>query len=474
MSFPSTLTGAIDGVTEIEAGHLNNLEAKVGVDNSIDPNSLDYKLRNPSSSDPGHKHTAGAFTGGFDGDVVFRDPADHLWKPVGPDSASLVAKTGAQTIAGVKTFSSIPILPASDPIAGNEATRKTYVDAQVALKVAKAGDTMTGNLAMGGNHITGVGTLVAATAQLTNPLAVIYGGTGLAAVAAGDILYASAGNTLAALAKAAAGNVLLSGDAPSWGKVALTAHVSGILGSANGGTGNGFAKFSGPATAEKTFTLPDASATILTTNAAVTAAQGGTGQSSFAVGDLLYASAANALSKLAGVAVGQVLVSGGIGAAPAWSAAPALTTSLTAPIIYGSAASGGDLTLHSTSHGTKGKIYLGSNSVYDQVSFNLGIGVIAFGASAAKVLGIGAGTAPTTAPADMAQMWVADINGAAGYAGLHKRTETTNLAEVIPGVVIKTNTGSPANPYEGLMEINTFDNKINMYADAAWRQLATW
>jgi len=261
---------------------------------------------------------------------------------------------------------------------------------------------------------------------------------------------------------------------PGWGKVGLTTHVSGILGSANGGTGNGFAKFTGPTTAEKTFTLPDASATILTTNAAVTAAQGGTGQSSYAVGDLLYASAANTLSKLADVAVGQVLVSGGIGTAPAWSAAPALTTSLTVPIIYGSAASGGDLTLHSTSHGTKGKIYLGSNSVYDQVSGNLGIGVIAFGTSAAKVLGMGAGTAPTTAPADMAQIWVADINGAAGYAGLHKRTETTNLPEVVPGVVIKTNTGSPANPYEGLMEINTFDNKINMYADAAWRQLATW
>jgi hypothetical protein len=95
MSFPSTLTGAIDGVTEIEAAHLNNLEAKVGVDNSLAPSSLDYKLRNASSVDPGHKHTAGAFTGGFDGDVFFRDPADHLWKPVGPDSASLVAKTGA-------------------------------------------------------------------------------------------------------------------------------------------------------------------------------------------------------------------------------------------------------------------------------------------------------------------------------------------------------------------------------------------
>ncbi len=335
MSFPSTLTGAIDGVTEIEAAHLNNLEAKVGVDNSIDPNSLDYKLRNPSSSDPGHKHTAGAFTGGFDGDVFFRDPADHLWKPVGPDNANLVAKTGAQTIAGVKTFSSIPLLPASDPIAGNEATRKTYVDAQVALKVAKAGDTMTGNLAMGGNDITGVGTLVAANAQLTNPLPSIYGGTGFQSFTPGDILYASHSNALATLHMVAAGSVLLSGTGlgdppgmPGWGKVGLTTHVSGILGSANGGTGNGFAKFSGPATAEKTFTLPDASATILTTNAAVTAAQGGTGQSSYAVGDLLFASAANALSKLADVAAGQVLVSGGVGAAPAWSNAPVLSGDL--------------------------------------------------------------------------------------------------------------------------------------------------
>jgi len=388
MSFPSTLTGAIDGVTEIEAAHLNNLEAKVGVDNSIDPNSLDYKLRNPSSSDPGHKHTAGAFTGGFDGDVFFRDPADHLWKPVGPDSANLVAKTGAQTIAGVKTFSSIPILPASDPIAGNEATRKTYVDTQVALKVAKAGDTMSGSLAMGGNHITGVGTLAAATAQLTNPLAVIYGGTGLAAVAAGDLLYASAGNTLAALTKAAAGNVLLSGDAPSWGKVGLTTHVTGTLGVGNGGTG----------------------------------------LAAYAVGDLLYASAANALSKLADVAVGNVLISGGVGAAPSWGKVGLAThvdgvlpvanggTGTTTGSITGTgalvlAAGGANQNVTLTPSGTGATILNG----------NVGIGTTSFGNSAAKVTGVGSGTAPTTAPTDMAQMWVQDQ--AAGNACFHFLTE---------------------------------------------------
>jgi hypothetical protein len=49
-----------------------------------------------------------------------------------------------------------------------------------------------------------------------------------------------------------------------------------------------------------------------------TAAQGGTGQSSYAIGDLLYASGATALSKLADVATGKVLRSGGVATAPAW------------------------------------------------------------------------------------------------------------------------------------------------------------
>jgi hypothetical protein len=63
----------------------------------------------------------------------------------------------------------------------------------------------------------------------------------------------------------------------NWSAIDLTADVSGILPAANGGTGNGFTLFSGPATSTKTFTLPNASSTILTSNAAVTVAQGGTG-----------------------------------------------------------------------------------------------------------------------------------------------------------------------------------------------------
>lgn len=46
--------------------------------------------------------------------------------------------------------------------------------------------------------------------------------------------------------------------------------------------------------------------------------KGGTGQSSYAVGDLLYASTTTALSKLADVATGNALISGGVGVAPSY------------------------------------------------------------------------------------------------------------------------------------------------------------
>jgi hypothetical protein len=51
---------------------------------------------------------------------------------------------------------------------------------------------------------------------------------------------------------------------------------------------------------------------------AIGAAYGGTGQSSYAVGDLLYADTTTSLAKLADVAVGNALISGGVAAAPSW------------------------------------------------------------------------------------------------------------------------------------------------------------
>ena len=51
---------------------------------------------------------------------------------------------------------------------------------------------------------------------------------------------------------------------------------------------------------------------------AVSAPLGGTGQTSYAVGDILFADTGTSLAKLAGVAVGNALISGGIGSAPSY------------------------------------------------------------------------------------------------------------------------------------------------------------
>lgn len=49
-----------------------------------------------------------------------------------------------------------------------------------------------------------------------------------------------------------------------------------------------------------------------------TAAQGGTGQSVFVIGDLLQANATSTLARLAAVATGNVLISGGVGVVSSW------------------------------------------------------------------------------------------------------------------------------------------------------------
>jgi len=50
----------------------------------------------------------------------------------------------------------------------------------------------------------------------------------------------------------------------------------------------------------------------------ILATKGGTGQTSYAVGDLLYANTTTTLAKLADVATGNALISGGVSTAPSW------------------------------------------------------------------------------------------------------------------------------------------------------------
>lgn len=129
------------------------------------------------------------------------------------------------------------------------------------------------------NVIDGVNYLSSLT--LGAALPATSGGTGQASYAVGDLVYASTTTALSKLADVATGNALISGGvgvAPSYGKIGLTTHVSGTLPVANGGTG----------------------------------------QASYAVGDIVYASTTTALSPLADVATGNALISGGVGVAPSY------------------------------------------------------------------------------------------------------------------------------------------------------------
>jgi uncharacterized membrane protein YgcG len=66
----------------------------------------------------------------------------------------------------------------------------------------------------------------------------------------------------------------------------------------------------------------DASSLVPTANLPViSAAKGGTGQTTFTIGDILYASSTSALSRLGAGTAGNMLVSNGPGTAPSWQTA---------------------------------------------------------------------------------------------------------------------------------------------------------
>ena len=63
---------------------------------------------------------------------------------------------------GLPTLNNNPLTEVADPTNAQDAATKNYVDTNDALKLAKAGDSMTGALAMGTNKVTGVGDPTAA------------------------------------------------------------------------------------------------------------------------------------------------------------------------------------------------------------------------------------------------------------------------------------------------------------------------
>lgn len=126
----------------------------------------------------------------------------------------------------------------------------------------------------------------------------------------------------------------------------------------------------------------------------VPATAGGTGQTSYAVGDLLYADTTTSLAKLADVATGNALISGGIGAAPSWGKI-GLTTHVSGTLPVGNGGTG------QTSY-TDGQLLIGNSTgnTLTKSTLTAGSGIsITNGSGAITIASSGALTAnaPVTA-----------------------------------------------------------------------------
>lgn len=95
---------------------------------------------------------------------------------------------------------------------------------------------------------------------------------------------------------------------------------------------------------------------------------------------------------------------------------------------------------------------------------NVGIGTTGFGTSAAKVLGIGNGTAPTTSPANMVQLWAADV---AASSELRVRDEAGNVTTLSPHPTDILNSLPDTSPLPWVYRSNNDYLGVEVVADMA-------
>lgn len=196
---------------------------------------------------------------------------------------------------------------------------------------------------------------VVLTTDVTGTLPVTNGGLGLATVVQGDILYASAADTLSRLAKNTTASRYLSNQGasnnPLWAQISLTDGVTGILPLLNGGFGfssatDGSLPYFNSAAVSKL--AIGTSGKFLVASAGLPNWSNWTmpDTSNLVVGDLLQASTTTAMAALAAVATGNVLISGGIGVVSAWGKV-ALTTHVSGvlPLANGGTNSGTGIAL---------------------------------------------------------------------------------------------------------------------------------
>lgn len=269
----------------------------------------------------------------------------------------------------------------------------------------------TASSAFGVSSVTGTANQILAT-PTTGPVVLsLIGPYTPATYTAHGVLMGEGTSSIAASSAGTSGQVFTSGGASADGAYqnigtnsGLTAHgvviaegTGAFAATAAGTAGQLFV--SAGASADPTWTTATfptaagATGTILRSNGTGWVASTDTYPNTVVAGDILIATATNVIGSLADVAVGQVLVSGGVGVAPAYSASPSVTGSVTAATgliatTGGVLASAGNLTA------TLGNLVL--NGAASKVTVNVGTAATASAGTTAALTG-GAIVVSTTA-----------------------------------------------------------------------------
>lgn len=214
--FPTDLSNVQDNTTDVLAKHINNLEAKVGINSSADANSLDYKVAQNTTALGGKiSHSLATAVSDFlvssGAGVFIKKTLAEVKTILGLGSAAYTASTDYATAGHNHSGVYAPVLGADD----------NYVTDAEKTKLANLSGTNTGDQtlpvkAIGTELDTGTDDAKFATAKALadsgykkNPM-----------TAAGDLIYGGTGGAPTRLAKGTAAQVLkmnAGATAPEWG-----------------------------------------------------------------------------------------------------------------------------------------------------------------------------------------------------------------------------------------------------------------
>lgn len=234
----------------------------------------------------------------------------------------LFSARGVATCASVSLSADVTgTLPVANGGTGVATLTGVVIGSGTSTMTAATSSTVGQVLRVTGTNTYAFGAVnLADTDAITGTLPVANGGTGVTAGTSGGILGYTGTGTLASSAVLGANRLVLGGGA-------------GATPTPLGSLGTTTTVLHGNAAGAPTFGAVDLSTDV---TGSIGVASGGTGQSSYAIGDLLYASGTTALSKLAAVSANSFLRSAGVTTAPVWSTAKWPDAATTGDVLYAS------------------------------------------------------------------------------------------------------------------------------------------